>query len=376
MSKDKKGSCIGRILALSLFALNVIFMLALFLSKTAWVSPPSGGLFFPFLGLVYPFWLGVNCFSLLFWLVLRKRLFFLVQLLVLILCWSTIHIYCPIHFKTPEKDIPASAITVLTYNVDAFESLKGDKARTNPLFAYVKGFSPDIICFQEFYVKSKKDKNDIISLEEVKGIFEEFQYVAFQKNYVQGNSENGLLVLSKFPINEIKKIELWSTFNGAMICQLNVAGKSLCLVNVHLESNRITATDKELYKKFIKQNEHVDTKEVGDNIKERMKRGYEIREKQVNVIHDVLEKINSNYTIICGDFNDTPISYTYHEMSRGLKDSFVESGNGIGITFTERLFPFRIDYILHSPNIKSYNTVVGNKPYSDHYPVITKLKLD
>lgn len=376
MSESKNRSCIGRIFATTLFVVSIVFMFALFLAQYAWTTPPSQGLFFPFLGLTYPVWLSINCLFLLFWLLLKQKMFFILQLGVLILCWSTILTYFSFHFKTSSQDIPQSSITVFTYNVDALGRKRGDAARTNPIFDYIKSYNADIVCLQEFYVKSSINKQDLISLAEIKEVFSEFPYVTFQANYKQGNSESGLLILSKFPIKNVRQVELWSTFNGAMICDLDVNGKSLSLVNVHLESNRITATDKELYKNFIKHNRRVDNRQVGDNIKERMKLGYQIREKQVKIIHNDLSQRESNYFVICGDFNDTPISYTYRQMSQGLVDSFKESGRGIGITFRERLFPFRIDYILHSPNMQSYNTEVGNQAYSDHYPVITKLHLN
>ena len=34
--------------------------------------------------------------------------------------------------------------------------------------------------------------------------------------------------------------------------------------------------------------------------------------------------------IICGDFNDTPVSYAYQQLGDNMIDAFLESGNGIG----------------------------------------------
>jgi endonuclease/exonuclease/phosphatase family metal-dependent hydrolase len=73
--------------------------------------------------------------------------------------------------------------------------------------------------------------------------------------------------------------------------------------------------------------------------------------------------------IVCGDFNDPPGSFTYHTVSGGLKDSFVESGKGTANTYNGKLPSFRIDYILYSPVFKSYNFKVTNIDHSDHFPV-------
>ena len=49
--------------------------------------------------------------------------------------------------------------------------------------------------------------------------------------------------------------------------------------------------------------------------------------------------------ILCGDFNDTPLSYTYRQLSRKLTDSFIEKGRGIGNTYIGGFPSFRIDYV-------------------------------
>ncbi|MDR1337398.1 MAG: endonuclease, partial [Tannerella sp.] len=59
-----------------------------------------------------------------------------------------------------------------------------------------------------------------------------------------------------------------------------------------------------------------------------------------------------------------------------LVDSFAESGNGPGVTNNQNFFWFRIDHILHSPNMKSYLTTVDNIRYSDHYPVWSFLEMN
>ncbi|MDD5346625.1 MAG: endonuclease/exonuclease/phosphatase family protein [Proteiniphilum sp.] len=78
--------------------------------------------------------------------------------------------------------------------------------------------------------------------------------------------------------------------------------------------------------------------------------------------------------IICGDFNDTPISYAYSRMKRGLKDAYISTAFGPGITYHQDLFLFRIDYILHNEGLKAFRTKVDRVPYSDHYPLRTHLK--
>ena len=73
--------------------------------------------------------------------------------------------------------------------------------------------------------------------------------------------------------------------------------------------------------------------------------------------------------IVCGDFNDTPVSFTYRTVRGDLKDSFTESGKGTANTYNGKLPSFRIDYILYSPKFTSYNFEVSTLNHSDHYPI-------
>ena len=50
--------------------------------------------------------------------------------------------------------------------------------------------------------------------------------------------------------------------------------------------------------------------------------------------------------MVVGDFNDTPVSYAYRKIRKGLNDSFVNSGYGAGFTYKGNYPPNRIDYIL------------------------------
>ena len=82
--------------------------------------------------------------------------------------------------------------------------------------------------------------------------------------------------------------------------------------------------------------------------------------------------------IVCGDFNDTPSSYTYHQiMSRNmLKDAFTESGKGLAQTYNGVFPSFKIDYILYSKQFKSYNFKISKNNLSDHLPVSCYIELD
>ena len=78
--------------------------------------------------------------------------------------------------------------------------------------------------------------------------------------------------------------------------------------------------------------------------------------------------------IVCGDFNDTPLSYTYRLMSRGLQDAFREKGRGFSHTYRGFYNTFRIDYVLVSDDFEVLSYEVPSVEFSDHHPVFVRLK--
>ena len=57
-----------------------------------------------------------------------------------------------------------------------------------------------------------------------------------------------------------------------------------------------------------------------------------LRAAQVDSIAVVVEAWRSR-CIVCGDFNDTPMSYVYRTMAKGLNDAFSQCGSGYSHTF-------------------------------------------
>ena len=62
-------------------------------------------------------------------------------------------------------------------------------------------------------------------------------------------------------------------------------------------------------------------------------------------------------------------------MKKGRKDAFVEAGHGFGATFAALWPVLRIDYVLFPEKFNAVSHEIPRIPYSDHYPVITQIKL-
>lgn len=368
------GKNIGNFIKYAVFATNILAIVLLLVSILAWTTMPSKMTIIAYLGLVFPIILFINIAYLILWLVFWRWKYALVQLIVLACCWQPISTCFPIHFKS--KVIPENKIKILSYNVRGFNWLTGDKALENPILEYVLKSDADIVCFQEFVVSTSKGKMNIINETDLNNIMKDYPYHSIIRIGQKKSSSYiyGIACYSKFPILETVKIPIESIHNGSVMHTLDIQGRKVTLVINHLESNRLTSEDKKLYKDFLKTRDRETFDEMAHTLQNRLGAAYKIREEQVSIIRKYMNEQKSDATIVCGDFNDTPISYTYHTIKgKNLTDSFADTGLGQGITYHENYFWVRIDFIMHSPEFKSYNCTVDKIKYSDHYPIWTYL---
>ena len=109
-----------------------------------------------------------------------------------------------------------------------------------------------------------------------------------------------------------------------------------------------------------------------------IKKGTILPEKDLRMLCEKIKEIlieESNVqpvqapVIICGDFNDTPMSYTYNQFNKGLVDAFRNASFGIGTSYVGKIPAGRIDYIFHSPSLFSSNFTIQKEVLSDHRAV-------
>lgn len=367
------GKKVGKFIKYFVLGTNIIAILFLLLSILAWEILPSKVTFIAYLGLGFPFILCANIGYLLLWVIFLRWRYVIVQLIIILACWYPISATFPINFRT--KELPEKNFKILSYNVRSFNWLTGDKARKNPIFDYVINSNADIVCFQEFAaLKSSKGRTSIITKNELDKIMKDYPYNSvIHLGRSRGQVIYGLACYSKYPILKAKQIPIESTYNGSVIYEIEIDGKVVTLVNNHLESNRLTAEDKKLYKDFLKTRDRESFDEMANALQERLGVAYKTREQQANTIRKIIDEQKTDATIVCGDFNDAPISYAYHTIKGNLVDSYVNTGFGYGMTYHENFFWVRIDYIMHSGNMQSYNCTVDKIKYSDHYPIWTNL---
>jgi len=146
-----------------------------------------------------------------------------------------------------------------------------------------------------------------------------------------------------------------------------INSETIRVYNVHLASNWFKNSDYS----FLENPQNEKLKKGISGIVERMKSSYKKRAEEVQAIKRHMQ--NSPFPIIlCGDFNDTPLSYAYNTIISDLTDSFSESGKGIGKSFV-KIPALRIDYILYDKKFSSFNYKQHKQELSDHYAISTEL---
>jgi len=194
-------------------------------------------------------------------------------------------------------------------------------------------------------------------------------------DYARYNTEkitkrlDAIITFSKYPILSSQSIKQEEGHNFCLINDLLIGGDTVRLFNVHLESVRLKHEDYTFIDELdLKFKEEENLKEGSMRIFNKLKTAYARRSLQVGLLKEELDR--SPYPVIlCGDFNDTPCSYTYQALARDKRDAFIERGKGLGNTYAGGLPSLRIDYILFDPSFQAVGFEIGKHKLSDHYPI-------
>lgn len=327
-----------------------------YIPPVRWIIPAFLGLFFPALLVAQ---IGVTIFWLLAW---DKRRLLLVATVWLI-SLPQLLVYFPISRAEKSLGTEEESLRILSYNVCAFGFKPHTKTSPNATLQYIKSSGADIVCIQEAML-NQNPWAGVVSKTLRSYLDEDYPYI----NVIRVNRGGSTLaLLSKYPIKEAKEIPLPSWVNGAVAYKVDIRGKETLVINVHLESFRLHRVDGEDYLRLAKEGDAIRLK---DALRAKLSPTFRSHNIQANIIHDLIQRYGSGRVIVCGDFNDTPLSYARYKIGEGLEDAFVSKGNGLGITFHTRPFFVRIDHILFGPAFRALRCEVDKTASeSDHYPI-------
>ncbi|WP_239990771.1 endonuclease/exonuclease/phosphatase family protein [Marixanthomonas ophiurae] len=271
---------------------------------------------------------------------------FLVSTVILVIAYFYFN---PFFEISTEKDVSEykKTISILSYNVRLFNAYEDNPAseEVSKTFSEIlKEEKPDIISVQEYYVQNEVDFSEY-----------PYQHINFKEKNKLGHA-----IFSKYPIVNKGAFNFSETTNNAIYADIVKGYDTIRVYGLHLQSLRIVPRVS-----FLQENDK-------ERLRKRIADAFVKQEGQVAKIKK--HKAQSRYkTIVTGDFNNTPFSYIYKNMTNGMQDAFLKRGNGIGTTFKFDFYPMRIDYILASENFEvlKFNTI--EESFSDHFPVSATL---
>ncbi len=364
MAERKKRLGLAGIIIL---AANILAVIALLLSYLAVHVSPARNWVLPFFGLFLPYLLGINLLFVLYWL-LRFRIYFMISLFVMLLGWN--HFSRVYQISGPAM-LPdnTEALKITSYNVKNLSNdnvnLLDHEVRAQ-IIQYLDRTDPDILCLQEFKVVHPDPDSFIDSL----SFLFNMPYHVYARYFNKKISGlDAMFIFSKYPLLAAQPLSKDEEHNFGLYCDFVWAVDTIRLFNIHLESIRFRHEDYNFISSLdlnFKEDEKI--REGSVRIFNKLRNAFSLRAIQVEQV--CREIASSPYPVIlCGDFNDTPNSYTYQRLTARLTDAFILSGSGFANTYAGKLPSFRIDYILHDPGLQSWEFTRERIRLSDHYPV-------
>lgn len=361
-SKERKPrSFFGKMIVFILAVLAVIGVIAMALSiANAYVNPKD--------------FIWTTVFGLAFWEIL---IYNVVVFLLLLLMWSN-KIWISVvalliaipgiskSFSIGSKSKAEKSIRVMSYNVHDFRHVDGVTEKeqfANQVMEMVREHAPDILCCQEF----SQFKSGVSRPQCIEDFAKEagFQYIYFNRKTNYG----GNVIFSKYPLTKVAEDSGFGKGNtyGVMVSVDAGEKGKFHVANVHLLSYMITDSEIDVLTN-ASERQNLDT--IGKTVLHKLSFAFQKRSEELQTVLNGMPPVGGPI-IICGDFNEPPLSYNYRQMQKaGFVDTFTKVGFGIKPTYAGKLPLLRIDYVWANDGVKPLAFDRYKYKASDHYPIM------
>lgn len=287
-----------------------------------------------------------------------------VPVAALLLAYHPVTLYMPFH---PSQEPSGERISVLSYNTHSWgtSSDSGDALSDKGLAVtqYIAASHADIVCLQESPMACSAS-HCIDSL--IKPVYPYYDTC----NDTAGSQ---ITILSRFPIIKKEYINHASSASGSTAYWLNVRGRTIIVINNHLQSTGLSIEQREEFSDIM-HGKNKPSRQVSKNIVKQLLAASRLRAPQAEAVAAFIRSHRrgdgGTPVIVCGDFNDIPNSYTHHAIAELLTDCYQASARGPGWSFSRYGMRVRIDNVLCTPDLTPYNFFVDSSvKASDHYPI-------
>lgn len=350
-TRPQQRTIFGVLLFVIMMAITCSASVALIIAYlTPYVSPSTFGSL-TIVGIFAPILYITVVICMLVWLIMGRRIIAAAVAVVLIPGLFQISSFYNISlFREADAERGGRSFTLLSYNVHGFSL--GSKSRVDDFVEYLsKEPMPDVVCFQE-YLRSTDGVERIDSL-----------FGNYHSYETEEYEDLKLVTFSRFPIIDSGSIRTQGTTQWCDVVMYE--RDTVRIFNNHLYTMSISDDDR----KYIDAGSILADGDRMASIIDRIADHSNLRAGHVDTVRRVVD-VTPYPHVLCGDFNDTPMSYVYRSISRNLNDAFVEQGRGYGYTFRPMHSILRIDYMLYSDDLecRSFATDTDNE-LSDHLPL-------
>lgn len=364
-SERRRRSAGMWILDLVMTLLTVVAGVTLVLTYFVPYVNPARVWFFPVLGLAAPAVYVASVILTLYWIIRWRWVRAGVMLVIVAAGIFRVSLFWRPEIRrsyAAEATYERGAFKVMTYNVRSFYGENGGSS-VEDILRLIDAEDPDIICLQEFNARLAERSEEFALLGE------KYEIAHFGRTEAPDSVYGSTLaILSKYRVLRSNTV---LTPSSSVWADVMVGEDTVRVFNNHLRSTAINAKDNE----FITSHRFLSDTARETKIRSivtRLRENSVLRAAQVDSIAQVVDATRTR-RIVCGDFNDTPMSYVYRTMSRGLRDAFSECGSGYAHTFRGFYNTLRIDYVLGG-GFEPLSHEVLPVDYSDHHPVVVRLK--
>jgi endonuclease/exonuclease/phosphatase family metal-dependent hydrolase len=234
-----------------------------------------------------------------------------------------------------------------------------DSLRLKSFYRWVESESEniDVLCLQEFYHHSQRETWNTLDSIRILG---DFSYIYMNPTKIGAfDGFFGVTTFSKHKFAFSDSLVYGKgTLNKGVYNDIVMNNDTIRVINLHLKSMSIRWNKQD--------NDFFKTLSTNYN---NLRSGYLERLEEVKHINKLVRK-SPHPVIVCGDFNEVPYGNVYYKLRNELNDAFIDSGKGLGFTYSEFPFIIRIDHQFYSNNLKSiFFKVHNNVNISDHYPI-------
>lgn len=339
---------------LSLVLTGLLLAAAVASWRASYISPEQGR-FWASLALTMPVILLLNLGALIYWLVCGKWAVALMPAAALLCNMG----YIASMLQLPDLpdwggDRGSAELRVATLNTYGFRRYDTKELSAYAVARLISREKADVFCMQEFPEDKAFPPDTIAAF-----------FTRTMPYFVYGT---GAAIVSRYPILDHRYVRFPDSWNDYLWADLRVGADTVRVISVHLQTSGISSL-RGRFKKDYNRDAPV------DQMFGTMERNSRIRAQQVREIRSLID--STRYPLVlCGDFNDTPSSYTYRRMKGRLTDGFREAGSGYGGTFRYLGGVLRIDYILYNDAFRGVRYFTPRDDVSDHKAVIAELRFN